>query len=77
MIEFGGAPCQNTATTVYVNGWTVTADVQRFVTGTQTNFGWMIRDDAENVAPTDNARFATRELATSSRVPQLTISWTP
>jgi hypothetical protein len=76
-ITIGGAPCQNTATGAYVNGWTVTVDVQRFVAGTQTNFGWMIRDDAENVAPTDNARFATRELGNVSRVPQLTVSWTP
>jgi hypothetical protein len=76
-ITIGGAPCQNTTNTAYVTGWTVTPDVQRFVAGAQTNDGWMIRDDVENAATTDNARFATRELGNVARVPQLTITWTP
>ena len=75
-ITIGGGTCTNTATG-YVNGWTVTTDVQAFVAGSRPNFGWMIRDDAENAATTDNARFASREAGNNSRVPQLVIGWVP
>jgi hypothetical protein len=48
----GAAPCTNTSTNVYTSRWNVTSDVATFVAGTQTNFGWMIRDDAESESST-------------------------
>jgi hypothetical protein len=74
-ITVGSAPCQNTGSNVYVTGWNVTTDVQRFVASTAINYGWMIRDDAENSATARNARFVTRELGNIARVPQLTITY--
>jgi hypothetical protein len=41
----GTASC--TFTAVGYVSWTVTSDVAKFVAGTSTNNGWMIRDDAE------------------------------
>jgi hypothetical protein len=74
-ITIGGAPCQNTATGTYVNGWDVTADLAAFVAGTATNYGWMIRDDAENSATARLARFSTREANVLAQSPQLIITY--
>ena len=54
------AGCQNTATGQYVTGWNVTADVQTFVATPSTNFGWMIRDDAED-SGVANTTYSMRE----------------
>jgi hypothetical protein len=75
-ITVGAAPCQNTGTNVYVNGWTVTADVQAFVAGTASNFGWMIRDDVESSATARNARFTSRDANVLAQAPQLVITYT-
>ena len=69
------AGCQNLATSVYVVGGTVTADVVKFVAGTATNFGWMIRDDTENNFTTRTAIFSAKELGTVAQEPQLVIAY--
>jgi hypothetical protein len=74
-ISIGPSPCQNTATNAYVTGWVVTTDVQAFVSGSATNNGWMIRDDAENATTSQNATYATKEAATLSRAPQLAVTY--
>ena len=67
--------CQNQATGAYVVGGTVTSDVTKFVAGTATNFGWMIRDDAEGSATTRTATFSAKELGTVAQEPQLVITY--
>jgi hypothetical protein len=74
-ITVGPSPCQNTATNAYVTGWVVTTDVQAFVSGSAINNGWMIRDDAENAATSQNATYATKEAANLSRAPQLAVTY--
>ena len=74
-ITIGGAPCQNTATGTYVNGWDVTADLAAFVAGSATNYGWMLRDDTENSASARLARFSTREANVLAQSPQLIVSY--
>jgi hypothetical protein len=68
------AGCQNLALG-YAGGITVTADVQRYVAGSATNFGWMIRDDAEGSATTDTETFSAKELGTLAQEPQLVLSY--
>lgn len=67
--------CQNQSAGVYVTGGTVTSDVARFVAGSATNFGWMIRDDTEGSATTRTATFAAKELGTVAQEPQLVITY--
>lgn len=67
--------CQNQATGAYVSGGTLTADVAKFVAGTATNFGWMIRDDTEGSATTRTATFSAKELGTVAQDPQLVITY--
>ncbi|HEY3211248.1 MAG TPA: DNRLRE domain-containing protein [Actinomycetota bacterium] len=74
-ITVGAAPCQNSTANVYVSGWSVIPDVQAFVSGTATNYGWMIRDDAENSATTRNARFSSKEANLLAQSPQLVITY--
>lgn len=69
------AGCQNQAAAAYVLGGTVTADVASFVAGTATNFGWMIRDDAEGSATTRTATFSAKEFGTVAQEPQLVITY--
>jgi hypothetical protein len=66
--------CQNQAAG-YVVGGTLTADAAAFVAGSTTNFGWMIRDDAEGSATTRTATFAAKELGTVAQEPQLVITY--
>src|SRR5205085_439790 len=75
-IAIGPAGCQNSTVNGYVSGWNVTADVQAFVAGAG-NFGWMIRDDAENYASSQISAYATREKSSSSidDSPQLVMSY--
>lgn len=68
------AGCQNQAAG-YVTGGTVTTDVAGFVAGSTTNFGWMIRDDAEGSAPTRTSTFSAKELGTIAQEPQLVITY--
>ena len=69
------AGCQNLTNNAYVSGATVTADVGAFVAGTSTNFGWMLRDDAENSATTRTWTASTKELGTLAQAPQLIVTY--
>ncbi|MBM4386758.1 MAG: DNRLRE domain-containing protein, partial [Deltaproteobacteria bacterium] len=55
--------------------WDVTADIQAFVAGSLPNYGWVIKDANE-----DNSQnwwsFATKENASASQRPKLTVSYT-
>jgi len=45
-----GSTCTTNKAAGYVSGWTVTADVAKFVAGGAADYGWMIRDSAELTA---------------------------
>lgn len=72
-----GSPttCANHTATAYVS-WDVTADVAAFLAGTATNYGWMIRDDAENNSTAIKIAFSARETNTLALAPQLLITYT-
>ena len=53
----------------------VTKDVEAFVAGSQTNKGWMIRDQTEGTTPAYTAWWRAKEYATASVRPLLTIRW--
>jgi hypothetical protein len=55
--------------------WTLTSDVQGFVNGTFTNFGWMVRDSTESAAVAREGRFRSKESAGPD--PQLVITYYP
>lgn len=74
-ITIGAAPCQNTAANAYINGWNVGTDIQAFVAGTATNFGWMIRDDVEGSATARSATFSSKNNNVLLRAPQLIINY--
>jgi hypothetical protein len=69
------AGCQNQATGAYLVGGTVTSDVAAFVASSATNFGWMLRDDAEGSATTRTVTFSSKELATVGQAPQLVVTY--
>lgn len=56
-------------------GWTVTADVQAFVNGTDTNDGWMIRDATEGSGTTYHAYYRSERDNSATQEPQLVISY--
>jgi len=68
------AGCQNLAAG-YVAGATVTTDVQAFVAGSSTNFGWMLRDDVEGSATSRTDTYSAKELATIAQEPQLVVTY--
>jgi len=68
------AGCQNQALG-YAAGSTVTADLQAYVAGSATNYGWMIRDDAEGSATTNTEALSAKELGTLAQEPQLVVSY--
>jgi hypothetical protein len=69
------AGCQNQANNIYLVGGTVTSDVAAFVAGSATNFGWMLRDDAEGSATTRTVTFSSKELGTVGQSPQLVVTY--
>jgi hypothetical protein len=73
----GSAPCTNSAANAYVTGALVTSDVQGFVSGALSNFGWMIRDDVEDSATNRASTFSTKNLGTLAQSPQLVTTWVP
>lgn len=75
-INVGASPCQNQTATSYLSGWDVTADVARFVSGAQTNNGWMIRDDVEGTATTRTNTLSTKNANNVARGPQLIVTYT-
>jgi hypothetical protein len=70
----GSAPCTNSTNNAYV-AWDVTADAQAFVAGTATNFGWMVRDDAEGTTPPRQGQYAARNAGVYAAGPQLVIGY--
>jgi hypothetical protein len=69
------AGCQNRVVNAYIAGPAVTTDVQAFVAGSQSNFGWMIRDDAENSGTVRTATFASKDAGQVAQAPQLVITY--
>jgi hypothetical protein len=74
-----GSTCTANKAAGYVTGWTVTTDVAKFVAGSATDYGWMIRDDAELTAA-GTAYHATYEAkngetANATEDPQLMITY--
>jgi hypothetical protein len=67
-----GGGCTIGSTGQYVS-WNVTADVVRFVAGTSTNNGWMIRDDAEDAAAANTVTFTSSDAASVPHAPQLIV----
>jgi hypothetical protein len=67
--------CQNRTAGAYVVGATVTADMARFVAGSATNFGWLIRDDTEGSATARTVTFSSKDLGTFAQVPQLIVTY--
>jgi len=74
-INVGSAPCTYSTANQYV-AWAVTADVASFVSGALTNYGWMIRDDAENSGIARASTYSTKNLGTLAQAPQLIITFT-
>jgi len=72
-----GSPvgCGNRTTATYLTGATVTADVAAFVAGSATNYGWMLRDDAEGSATTYTSTYSAKELGTVAQAPQLVVTY--
>ena len=69
------AGCQNLATGRYLVGTNATTDVQAFVAGTATNFGWMLRDDVEGSATTRTQTTSAKNLGTLAQAPQLIVTY--
>ena len=57
--------------------WPVTADVQSFVDGTATNFGWRIRDATEGSLTARSGTFSSRENGTAAQRPSLVVTYYP
>jgi hypothetical protein len=69
------AGCQNLTANAYIVGADVTTDVVAFVAGSVTNFGWMLRDDAEGNAVALTFTSSAKNLGTASQGPQLVITY--
>lgn len=69
------AACDYSATNIYAS-WSVTGDVAAWVAG-RANYGWMLRDDAENSGPTRITTFATKNANNAARGPRLEITYLP
>jgi hypothetical protein len=70
----GTAPCTYSAASQYV-AWSVTTDLAAFVNGSQTNFGWMIRDDVENSVTSRASTYTTKNSGTLANSPQLIVTY--
>jgi hypothetical protein len=73
-ISIGSGVCTYTTAAQYVS-WTVTTDVTKFVNGTLTNNGWMIRDDTEDANPTKTATFGSSDAVSIPHAPQLIVTY--
>ena len=74
-VNVGAAVCTYSAAAQYVS-WNVTADVVKFVAGTMTNNGWMIRDDVESASATARTNtYSTSDLASVPQAPQLVVNY--
>lgn len=57
--------------------WNVATDVQAFVSGSQTNSGWRLKDQTESGSSDREGDFRSKEHGTSSQRPQLVVTYTP
>jgi hypothetical protein len=71
-LAIGAVSCTNTAANTYYS-LTVTSDVAAFVAGSQSNYGWMLRDDAENSALARTMTITTKNAGTLAQAPQLIV----
>ena len=70
-----GAGCTIGSAAQYVP-WNVTTNVANFVSGGTTNFGWMIRDDAEGANGLGFAdTFSTSDAGSIPQAPQLVVTY--
>ena len=69
------AGCPNRTAATYVGAGSVTGDVATFVAGSETNFGWMIRDDVEGSSATRTTIFAAKQAGSVAQMPQLVITY--
>jgi hypothetical protein len=70
-----GAGCTIGSAAQYVP-WNVTTNVANFVSGGATNFGWMIRDDAEGANGSGfTVTFSTSDAASVPQAPQLVVTY--
>jgi hypothetical protein len=70
-----GAGCTIGSAAQYVP-WNVTTNVANFISGGATNFGWMIRDDAEGANGLGFAvTFSTSDAGTVPQAPQLVVTY--
>jgi hypothetical protein len=70
-----GAGCTIGSVGQYVP-WNVTANVANFVSGSATNFGWMIRDDVEGANGLGfTVTFSTSDAGSIAQAPQLTVTY--
>ncbi len=53
--------------------WDATSDVQGFISGTYSNYGWRVMDQVENSATDRQSTFRTREYAGTAYDPQLVV----
>ena len=70
-----GTTCTTNTAAGYVTGWAVTTDVQKFVAGSATNYGWMIRDDTEASATARTTTYEAKDGNSATEDPELTISY--
>ena len=57
--------------------WNVTSDVQAFLDGTASNFGWRIKDQTEDSSTARTGQFRSAEYTTATQRPALDISYYP
>jgi len=61
-----------TASDVWLS-WDVKSDIEAFVAGTYSNYGWRIKDQVEDFATDYNSLFRTREYSDTTYDPQLVV----
>lgn len=68
----------STGTTSNVTvAWSVAGDLQAFVDGTAINNGWRLADQSEGALLAEEGKFSSREHATASQRPSLTVTYYP
>lgn len=70
-----GSASTGTANGVTVS-WTVSSDVSEYIGGIATNYGWLVKDAAEDNSAQRAGTYDTRENATSGTWPNLIINFT-
>jgi hypothetical protein len=74
-VTVGGGGCTIGSVGQYVP-WNVTANLASFVSGSASNFGWMIRDDVEGAAGAGfTVTFSTSDAGSIPQAPQLIVTY--